>query len=126
MSFIEVMITDLCNLSLENGFATSLTKTLAEYNSGTNTTIIGLMKGTVYAGYPADREAIVAALNMEPMQIQIGDLIARSADSGGKRDRKLLKKKKQQEMDARMAFVEGQNICIEKIDRSLINEISSR
>ena len=49
MSFIEVMITDLCNLSLENGFATSLTKTLAEYNSSTNTTIIGLMKGTVYA-----------------------------------------------------------------------------
>ena len=49
MSFIEVMISDLCNLSLENGFATSLTQTLAQYNSGTNTTIVGLMKGTVFA-----------------------------------------------------------------------------
>ena len=98
----------------------------AQIIAGGNVVVLGSLKGTVYAGYPADREAIVAALNMEPMQIQIGDLIARSADSGGKRDRKLLKKKKQQEMDARMAFVEGQNICIEKIDRSLINEISSR
>ncbi|MBQ8940893.1 MAG: type IV secretion system protein [Firmicutes bacterium] len=49
MSFIEVMISDLCNLSLENGFSTSLTQTLAQYNSGTNTTIVGLMKGTVFA-----------------------------------------------------------------------------
>ena len=49
MSFIEVMISDLCNLSLENGFATSLTQTLAQYNSGTNSTVVDLMKGTVYA-----------------------------------------------------------------------------
>lgn len=49
MSFIEVMITDLCNLSLENGFAASLTKTLSQYNAGTNNTVVGLMKGTVFA-----------------------------------------------------------------------------
>jgi hypothetical protein len=49
MSFIEVMITDLCNLSLESGFAESLNKTLADYNSTTNTTIINLMKDSVFA-----------------------------------------------------------------------------
>lgn len=49
MSFIEVMISDLCNLSLEDGFATSLTQTLAQYNSGTNDSVVGLMKGTVFA-----------------------------------------------------------------------------
>ena len=49
MSFVEVMISDLCNLSLEDGFSTSLTQTLAEYNAGTNSTIVNLMKGTVFA-----------------------------------------------------------------------------
>ena len=49
MSFIEVMITDLCNLSLETDFASSLNKTLADYNSTANTTIINLMRDSVFA-----------------------------------------------------------------------------
>lgn len=49
MSFIEVMITDLCNLSLEADFADSLNKTLADYSSGANTTIVNLMKNSVFA-----------------------------------------------------------------------------
>lgn len=49
MSFIEAMITDLCNLSLESGFSDSLNKTLAQYSSGTNSTIVNLMKDSVFA-----------------------------------------------------------------------------
>lgn len=49
MSFIEVMISDLCNLTLESGFAGSLTKTLSQYNAGANTTIVTLMKDSVFA-----------------------------------------------------------------------------
>ncbi len=48
MSFIEVMLSDLCNLSL-GGISDSLTKTLAEYNSGANATIVDLMKNSVFA-----------------------------------------------------------------------------
>ncbi len=49
MSFIETMLTDLCNLSLESGFADSLNKTLSGYNASTNSTIVNLMKNSVFA-----------------------------------------------------------------------------
>ncbi|MBR1444900.1 MAG: hypothetical protein IJ583_15380 [Firmicutes bacterium] len=49
MSFLEIMIWDLCNLSLESGFSDSLSKTLADYNTTANATIINLMKGSVFA-----------------------------------------------------------------------------
>ena len=98
----------------------------AQIIAGGNVVILGSLKGTVYAGFPADRNAIVAALNMEPMQIQIGDFIARSADADPKRGRKPVKKKKQSDLEPRMAFVDDGNICIEKIDRKLIGEISGR
>ena len=49
MSFIEVMISDLCNLSLGDTISGSLTQTLGEYNSTTNTTIVDLMKNSVFA-----------------------------------------------------------------------------
>jgi len=98
----------------------------AQIIAGGNVVVLGTLKGTVYAGFPADRDAIVAALTMDPMQIQIGNLIARSADQESRGRGRLGKRKKQLEMEPRMAFVDGDNICIEKIDRSLINEISNR
>lgn len=49
MSFIEVMITDLCNLTLESGFSDSLNKTLGQYSAGANNTIVNLMKNSVFA-----------------------------------------------------------------------------
>lgn len=98
----------------------------AQIIAGGNVVVLGSLKGTVYAGYPDDSNAIVAALNMEPMQIQIGEYIARSADSDPRRNRKPGRRKKQTELEARMAYVDEGNICIEKIDRKLISEISSR
>ena len=98
----------------------------AQIIAGGNVVILGSLKGTVYAGYPTDRNAIVAALNMEPMQIQIGDFIARSADADPRRGKKTPRRKKQSDLEPRMAFVDDGNICIEKIDRKLISEISGR
>ena len=49
LSFIEVMLSDLCNLSLGGTISDSLTKTLADYNSGANATIVNLMKNSVFA-----------------------------------------------------------------------------
>lgn len=96
----------------------------AQIVAGGNVVILGCLKGAVYAGHPDDRTAFVAALLMEPMQIQIGPCIARAPDQKGKKARTPRKKKEEVHLEAKIAFVENDNIFIETITRSLINEIS--
>lgn len=95
----------------------------AQVVAGGNVVVLGCLKGTVYAGYPEDKRAFVASLMMEPMQIQIGTCIARSPDQKAKKA-KSSRKTGRKQMEAKMAFVENDNIFIEAITRSLINEIS--
>ena len=95
----------------------------AQVVAGGNVVVLGCLKGTVYAGYPQDRGAFVASLMMEPMQIQIGDCIARSPDQKAKKQ-KTGRKKNQKQLEAKLAFVENDSIFIETITRSLISEIS--
>lgn len=95
----------------------------AQIIAGGNVVVLGCLKGTVYAGYPDDKDAFVASLMMEPMQIQIGSCIARSPDQKS-RGKKPGKKKNQKQLEAKLAFVENDNIFIETITRSLISEIS--
>lgn len=95
----------------------------AQIVAGGNVVVLGCLKGTVYAGYPSDQGAFVASLMMEPMQIQIGDCIARAPDQKIKKT-KLGKKKNQKQLEAKLAFVENNSIFIETITRSLISEIS--
>jgi septum site-determining protein MinC len=95
----------------------------AQIVAGGNIVVLGCLKGSAYAGYPNNKSTFVAALWMEPMQIQIGSCIARSPDHKEK-PRKAVKKKNAKQMEARMAFVENDNIFIETITRTLINEIS--
>ncbi|MBQ9157185.1 MAG: septum site-determining protein MinC [Eubacterium sp.] len=91
--------------------------------AGGNVVVLGCLKGSAYAGNPDDKSAFVASLMMEPMQIQIGSCIARSPDQKGKKARPG-RKKKEKELEAKIAFVENDNIFIETITRSLINDIS--
>ena len=49
MTFTESMLSDLCNLALEDGFAESLNKTLSQFDSGTNSIIVNLMRNSVFA-----------------------------------------------------------------------------
>ncbi len=95
----------------------------AQIVAGGNVVVLGCLKGIIYAGYPDDRNALVAALMMDPMQIQIGDCIARSEDTKAK-PRKF-RRKKEPELEPKLAFVEKGNIFVETITRSLISEISS-
>lgn len=95
----------------------------AQIVAGGNVVILGCLKGSVHAGYPSNKSTFVAALIMEPMQIQIGSCIARSPDQKGKK-RKTFRKRGQKDLEAKMAFVENDNIFIETITRSLINEVS--
>ncbi len=96
----------------------------AQVIAGGNVVVLGCLKGTVFAGEPEDKEAFVAALIMEPMQIKIGGCIGRSGDQKGKKQRTARKKNKT-EIEAKMAYVEGNYIYIETITRSLISEMSA-
>ena len=92
--------------------------------AGGNVVVIGCLKGTVYAGCPDGDDAMVIALTMDPMQIQIGHHIARSPDHKQTKERRFLKKHHRPEFEAKMAFVDKDGIFIETITRSLISELS--
>lgn len=84
--------------------------------SNGNIIILGSLKGTAIAGAAGNKNAFVLALSMEPMQVQIGDIIGRSPD-------KPKKKFGKKDMDAQIAFVENDNIYIEPVSKSVLNDI---
>lgn len=85
--------------------------------SNGNIIILGSLKGTAIAGAAGNKNAFVLALVMTPMQIQIGDIIGRSPD----KPKKLFGSKG---MDAQIAFVEEDNIYIEPVSKSVLNDIN--
>ena len=98
----------------------------AQVIAGGNVVVLGCLKGMISAGFPSDQSAVVAALMMEPMQIKIGNIIARAPDQKVMARPKKRFRKKQVEMEPKLAFVEKENIIIEPITRSLVNEFASR
>lgn len=81
--------------------------------SAGNIIVIGRLKGVAHAGASGNIHAFVMALSMNPMQIRIGDAIARSAD----------KPKRKVDDEAKIAFVEDGNIYIEPVKKSVLNDI---
>ena len=71
-----------------------------------NIVVIGTLKGTATAGNNNDTNAFVMALVMDPIQIQIADVIARSSDT------KSHFKKKTEPMIAR---IQNHQICVEPV-----------
>ena len=45
-----------------------------------NVTVMGSLRGIVHAGSDGNKDAIVVALNLQPMQLRIADIITRSPD----------------------------------------------
>ena len=97
----------------------------AQVTAGGNVVVLGSLKGIITAGYPSDQSALVAALSMDPMQIKIGDIIARAPDQKASKKKRRLRRKKEDPMEPKIAFVENNSIFIEPITRALINEFSS-
>ena len=81
-----------------------------------NVIVLGALKGNVFVGAAGNEAAFVAALSMDPMQIRIGDVIARSSDGAARR-------KKKAEDTPKIAFVENGNIYIEPITKDVLNDI---
>lgn len=80
-----------------------------------NVIVLGALKGTVYAGITGDSSSFVVALEMAPMQIRIGDIIARSSDG--------VSKKREKKPETKIAFVENDNIYIEPLNKEVLNDL---
>lgn len=87
----------------------------ATVTAGGNIIIIGALKGSVIAGNNGNSSAFVMALSMNPIQLQIADIISKSVDS------KKIRKLKQEAM---IATVVNEQICIEAVSKTAIQDMS--
>jgi len=78
-----------------------------------NIIVLGSLKGTAYAGACGNTNSFAVALNMEPTQIRIADVIARSPD----------KPVKDEVKEAKIAFLEDGNIYIEPLTKNILQDI---
>lgn len=81
--------------------------------SNGNILILGALKGIAHAGALGNRNAFVFALEMNPMQIHIADVIARSPDNPDRNQQK----------ETKIAFLEEDSIYIEPVSKSVLNDI---
>lgn len=86
----------------------------AKVLSAGNVVVLGSLKGTVYAGIKGNPNAFVVALEMNPVQIKIGDIIARCSD----------KQKKSSKPETKIAYVDGGNIYIEPLSREVLSDLN--
>lgn len=93
--------------------------TVAAYGS---IVVLGAVKGNVYAGIGGDDSAFIVALDMDPIQIRIGSVIAKSPDKTfGRRRRK--KKVKESVSNPQIAYTKDGTICIEPLTKELLSDI---
>ncbi len=85
----------------------------ATISSNGNIIVLGALKGTAFAGASGNRDAFVFALDMSPMQIRIADTIARSPDNPDRTQTK----------ESKIAFLEDDNIYIESVTKSVLNDL---
>lgn len=84
-----------------------------------NIVVLGALKGNAYAGASGNEGAFVAALDMDPVQIKIGNVIGRSADKGPLAAIKNRKKT----VEPQIAIVVSDGILIEPITKDLLNNL---
>lgn len=80
-----------------------------------NIIILGSLKGIACAGLGGNRGAFVAALEMNPMQIQIDNIMAKNDNTKVLKSR--LRKKKMETPVAKIAILKNEDIYIENLDR---------
>ena len=78
-----------------------------------NIVILGSLKGTAFAGASGKKSCFVVAMDMNPIQLRIADVIARAAD----------KPEGKSTSEPRIAFLEDDNIYIEPLTKSVLNDI---
>lgn len=82
----------------------------AKVSAGGNVIILGSLKGTVSAGTRGDANAFIVALDMAPVQVRIGDTIARCPE-----------KPKRAKQETKIAYLDNGNIFIDPLSKDLLN-----
>ncbi len=78
--------------------------------------VIGKLKGVVHAGIDLGKKAYVIAMDMQPIQIRIGDIIGRASDDGLQETKFL---------NPQVAYVEDDRIVMEPIHNRLYKDLKS-
>lgn len=86
--------------------------------SAGNIIILGALKGVACAGITGNRQAFVVALEMNPMQIRIDNIVAKGKDAPTGKHR--LKRKKIEEETPKIAVLRNDDIFIENLDRGTL------
>lgn len=94
----------------------------ARVSSGGNVVVLGALKGNAQAGIYGDSNCFILAIEMDPIQIQIGDLIAKSPDKEKKKRRIIIKEKKET-TEPQIAIAREGNIYIEPVSKKILNKI---
>ena len=85
----------------------------AKVISAGNIIVLGALKGTAYAGVTGNPNAFIVALEMDPIQLRINDVIARSTDG----------KRKTIEKTAKIAYISEESIYIDTLNKDIIKYI---
>lgn len=88
-----------------------------------NIVVLGALKGNAYAGAAGDGNCFIVALEMDPIQIQIGDVLAKSPDKKQKTKKLRRKNKAPIAAEPQIAMAKGGNIYIEPITKGSFNNI---
>lgn len=99
----------------------------AKIVSAGNIVILGSLKGYAHAGAEGNDKCFIVALEMKPIQLQIGKYIAKSPDKE-KNKRRFLKRERttnsnKNEYEAQLAIVQDGYICIEPITKEVLNQL---
>ena len=78
-----------------------------------NIIVLGSLRGTAYAGASGKQNCFIVAMDMQPIQLRIADVFARASDNG-----------KSTASEPRIAFVADENINIEPLTKSVLNDIT--
>lgn len=79
-----------------------------------NIVILGALKGNAFAGCAGNMDAFVVAMDMDPVQIRIGDTIAKAPDKKGTNHK---------EKQSKIAFWEDGNIYVEPLSKEVFGDI---
>ena len=82
----------------------------ASVSAGGNIIILGSLKGTVSAGMNGDEKAFIVALDMAPVQVRIGDTIARCPE-----------RQKKAKPETKIACLNNGTIYIDPLSKDLLN-----
>mgnify|MGYP002639007758 CR=1 FL=1 len=86
--------------------------------------ILGSLKGNAFAGASGDNSCFIFALDMRPIQLQIGEYIAKSPDRE-KETRRFFKREKEtaEGYASHVAVVRNGNICIEPMTKGCLDNL---